>query len=112
MIACQRWSGIFTLSVVGLICGGGRLCAQSNSTVVEPAAIVQPDMVLVEPLPANLWTATGRPRTFVDRDTRAVLENVPIVDRPNRLFHFYGNAVRRRNMGDGESSVLGRARGN
>lgn len=49
----------------------------------------------------NLWTPSGRAKTFVDAQTRAQLKQIEIADRPNRLFHFYGNAVRRRHHGRG-----------
>ncbi|MEQ1905946.1 MAG: hypothetical protein ABL888_17285 [Pirellulaceae bacterium] len=44
----------------------------------------------------NLYTPSGRPKAFVDAQTREKLESIPITERPNRPLHFYGNAVRRR----------------
>ncbi len=45
---------------------------------------------------ANLYTPYGRPKTFVDRQSRETLKSIEIYDRPNRPLHFYGNVVRRR----------------
>lgn len=98
----MRWLGIFTLVAVTwfILAPSERACAQTAASVVEPQASDGTSLESGTDHPSvaglNLWTAAGRPRTFVDRETRSVLESIPIVERPNRPLHFYGNAVRRR----------------
>ena len=97
MIVCQRWLGVFLISAVGLFAtSAAELRAQSAGTVIEPAPVAQTSVDSVDPSVLNLWAPSGRPRTFVNRETREVLETIEIIDRPNRPFHFYGNTVRRR----------------
>jgi hypothetical protein len=66
--------------VVGDELGNGRKPAAGNAASHLP----------------NLYTPSGRAKTFVDSQTREKLESIPIPERPNRPLHFYGNAIRRR----------------
>lgn len=74
-------------------------CSEGYAATDETAGVAQEVAVAPELETLNLWTRTGRPRTFVDSKTRQALQAIDIVDRPNRLLHFYGNAVRRRANG-------------
>lgn len=86
---------IVSVSLALAVLLGPRPAFGQEASLSEPAGQRQVDTPeLWSQL--NLWTASGRARTFLDRETRDVLRTIDIVDRPNRPLHIYGNAVRRR----------------
>jgi hypothetical protein len=65
------------LTLVALILAGGALIALPDASAAEPN----------EPGWLGVVVARGELKEWI--------ESTPIVDRPNRPFHIYGNAVRR-----------------
>jgi hypothetical protein len=62
--------------------------------------------VLFTPVPRDCQAnrASWSPKVITFGKERQALRNTPVVMRPNRPFHFYGNAVRRRHY-KGRTSI-------
>lgn len=76
-----------------------KLQAQLSTGIADPTPDAQVQSDAIDWSQIHLWTPSGRTKTFVDPQTRSLLKQIDIVDRPNRPLHFYGNAVRRRQHG-------------
>lgn len=65
---------------------------------------------LVPILPANAATSGFDPRIVTFGESREQIQNTPILQRPNRPLHVYGNTVRRRHSRGGETPRAGSQR--
>jgi hypothetical protein len=64
--------------------------------ILSAAFIVSAAVVFVAPSASNAAETGWLPVIVARGDLKQEIESTPIVDRPNRPFHFYGNTVRRR----------------
>jgi hypothetical protein len=64
--------------------------------VISAAIIVSAAFVFAAPSEATAAETGWLPVVVARGELKQEIESTPIVDRPNRPFHFYGNTVRRR----------------
>ena len=89
-------TSVATVSLFTMVIGFSFVACSPILTADELGNAKKPTVSNAASNLPNLYTPSGRPKAFVDSQTRKNLESIPIAERPNRPLHFYGNAVRRR----------------
>jgi hypothetical protein len=62
-------------------------------------------VALVPVSPVDAATSRIDPRIIVTGEAREQIQNTPILERPNRPLHVYGNTVRRRHHRGGSKAA-------